>query len=75
MKSKTRSEIAIIVSSLCLFANFLIFLLNFFRNSVYSVSIESAIAMIILAISPSLPFCPVYISIWIDKLIKLKDIK
>jgi hypothetical protein len=75
MNSKTRSEIAIIVSVICLFINFLTFLLVYIFKSGILPNIETAIASILLAMSPSLPFCPVYVSVWIDKLLELRKLK
>lgn len=75
MKAKDTSHIGMIVGAVCLFIVFVVCLVKFFISESFNLSMEQAGALIILGISPSIPFCPIYISTWIDKIIELKNKK
>lgn len=64
-----------IVGAVCLFGMFVIFMWKFFTTKDFTVTIPEVIAFIILGISPSIPFCPVYLSIILDKAKEMKGLK
>lgn len=72
MKAKDTSHIGMIVGAVCLFIVFVVCLIKFFVSESFNLSMEQASALIILGISPSIPFCPIYISTWLDKLYEWK---
>ena len=73
MKAKDTSHIGMIVGAVCLFIIFAVCLIKFFVSESFTLSIEQAGALIILGISTSIPFCPIYISTWLDKFYELKN--
>ena len=72
MKAKDTSHIGMIVGAVCLSVVFIVCLIKFFISESFSLSMEQAGALVILGISPSIPFCPIYISTWLDKLYECK---
>jgi hypothetical protein len=36
-------------------------------------SVDDVKALILIGIAPAIPFCPVFISVWFDKIIELKN--
>ena len=72
MKAKDTSHIGMIVGAVCLSIVFIVCLVKFFISESFSLSVEQAGALVILGISPSIPFCPIYISTWLDKLYECK---
>lgn len=72
MKAKTTSHIGMIVGAISLLIVFIVVVLGFFFKDNFTLTIEQAISLIIIGIAPSLPFCPIYISTWIDKIIEYK---
>lgn len=72
MKAKDSSHIGMIVGAICLTIVFIVIMLSFFLKESFSLTIEQALALIIIGVSPSIPFCPIYISTWLDKFIEYK---
>lgn len=72
MKAKDTSHIGMIVGAVCLFIAYGACICKLLITDTFSISLEQAIALIILGISPSIPFCPIYISTWLDKLFEWK---
>lgn len=72
MKAKDTSHIGMIVGSISLCILFIVSMVKFFLKDL-TLSPQDALALIMLAVSPSIPFCPIYISTWIDKLIEYKE--
>lgn len=64
-----------IVGAVCLFGMFCIFLYKFLTTPDFTITIQEVIALIILGIAPSIPFCPVFLSIILDKAKEMKEIK
>jgi len=72
MKAKDTSHIGMIVGAVGLIMTFLIVMTKFIIYSTCP-SVEDVKALILIGIAPSIPFCPVYISTWFDKIIELKN--
>ena len=72
MKAKDTSHIGMIVGAIGLIMTFLIVMTKFIIHNVCP-SVEDVKALILIGIAPSIPFCPVYISTWFDKIIELKN--
>lgn len=73
MKAKDTSQIGMIVGAVCLFIVMAVCLVKFIFADSFSLTIDQAIALILMGIAPSIPFCPVYISIWLDKIDNIKN--
>lgn len=72
MKAKNTSHIGMMVGAVCLSIVFIVYLVKFFITDSLNLTLEQAGALVILGISPSIPFCPIYISTWLDKFYELK---
>jgi uncharacterized membrane protein YczE len=72
MKAKTTSHIGMIVGAVSLLIVFIVVILKFFFKD-SSLTIEQAFSLIIIGIAPSIPFCPIYISTWLDKWYEIKN--
>lgn len=75
MKAKDTSHIGMIVGAISLFIVFVVVMLKFFFKQDFNITLEQVFSLIIIGVSPSIPFCPVYISTWIDKIIEYKGKK
>lgn len=75
MKAKDTSHIGMIVGAVCLAIVFVVCLVKYFISDSFNLTIQQVSALILLGISPSIPFCPIYISTWLDKLNELKNKK
>lgn len=73
MKAKDTSHLGMIIGAISLTIVFIIVMIKFFIKDNFSLSVENALGLILLGISPSIPFCPIYISTWIDKIIECKE--
>lgn len=71
MKAKDTSHIGMIVGAISLLLVFVVVILKFFFND-FDLTIEQAFSLIIIGVAPSIPFCPIYISTWIDKIVEYK---
>lgn len=74
-KAKTSSLVGMIIGGVCLLAVFISFLVKFFISDDFNLTFENSCCMILLGIAPSIPFSPVYISLWLDKIKEIKGIK
>lgn len=72
MKAKTTSHIGMIVGAISLLIVFVVVMLKFFFKD-FDLTIEQAFSLIIIGIAPSIPFCPIYISTWLDKWYEIKN--
>lgn len=72
MKAKTTSHIGMIIGAISLLIVFVIVLLKFFLKD-FNLTIEQAFSLIIIGVAPSIPFCPIYISTWLDKWYEIKN--
>lgn len=72
MDAKKSSHIGMIIGAISLTITFVVVMLSFFFKENFTITIEQAFSLIIIGIAPSVPFCPIYISIWIDKFIEYK---
>ena len=72
MKAKTTSHIGMIVGAISLLIVFIVVMLKFFFKD-SSLTIEQALSLIIIGVAPSIPFCPIYISTWLDKWYEIKN--
>lgn len=72
MKAKTTSLIGMIVGAISLLLVFVVVMLKFFFKD-FNFTIEQAFSLIIIGVAPSLPFCPIYISTWLDKWYEIRN--
>ena len=75
IKAKTTSLIGMIVGAVCLLGLFIAVIWKMFTTPEFTITVQEVIALIILGISPSIPFCPVFLSIILDKAKEMKEIK
>ena len=68
MKAKDTSHIGMIVGAVGLIATFVVVLLKFILHNTCP-SVEDVKALILIGVAPSIPFCPIFISTWFDKII------
>ena len=73
MKAKDTSHLGMIIGAISLTIVFIIVMIKFFIKDNFSLSVENALGLILLGISPSIPLCSIYISTWIDKIIECKE--
>lgn len=71
MEAKDTSHIGMIVGAICLLIAFGVCTYKLIIND-FALSLEQAFAYITMGCAPGIPFCPIYISTWIDKVIQLK---
>ena len=72
MKAKTTSHIGMIIGAISLLVVFIVVLLKFFLKD-FNLTIEQSLSLIIIGVAPSIPFCPIYISTWLDKWYEIKN--
>ncbi len=72
MKAKNTSHIGMIVGAVSLTVTFVVVMLKFIIKDTCP-SVEEVKALILIGIAPAIPFCPVFISTWFDKIIELKN--
>lgn len=72
MKTKDSSHIGMIVGAISLIITFAVVLIKYIIAGTCP-TVENVKALILIGVAPSIPFCPVYISIWFDKIIELKN--
>lgn len=72
MKAKTTSHIGMIIGAIGLVITFIVCLLKFYFKD-FTLNTEQALGLIIIGCSPSIPFCPIYISTWLDKINEIKN--
>lgn len=75
MKAKDTSQIGMIVGAVCLFVVMAVCLFKFIFSDNFGLTTDQSLALILMGIAPSIPFCPVYISIWLDKIDNIKNKK
>lgn len=73
MKAKEYSLIGMIIGGVCLIGLFISVIIKFLNNEIFTITIEQALSMIILGMAPSIPFCPIYFSITLDKINEIKN--
>lgn len=73
MQAKDTSHIGMIVGAVCLFGLFIAVVFKIFTDPSFDITIQKVVALIIMGSAPALPFCPIYVSTWIDKIIELKE--
>lgn len=71
MKAKDTSHIGMIIGAVCLIVMFAVTVYKVITTE-YRISTDNALGLIFIGISPSLPFSPIYVSKWLDKLIDLR---
>ena len=72
MKPKDTSHIGMIVGAVGLVTTFVVVLVKFILHNTCP-SVEDVKALILIGVAPSIPFCPIFISTWFDKIIELKN--
>lgn len=72
MKAKDTSHIGMIVGAVGLIATFVVVMIKFILHNTCP-SVEDVKALILIGVAPSIPFCPIFISTWFDKIIELKN--
>ena len=72
MKAKDTSHIGMIVGAVGLIATFVVVMVKFILHNTCP-SVEDVKALILIGVAPSIPFCPIFISTWFDKIIELKN--
>ena len=72
MKAKDTSHIGMIVGAVGLITTFVVVIVKFILKNTCP-SVEEVKALILIGIAPAIPFCPVFISTWFDKIIELKN--
>lgn len=73
MKAKTTSLIGMIVGAISLLIVFVLVMVNFFTKETFTITVDQSFALIIIGVAPSIPFCPIYISTWLDKWYEIKN--
>lgn len=71
MEAKDTSHIGMIIGAVCLFVAFGVCTYKLIVND-FTLSLDQALAYITMGAAVGIPFCPIYISTWIDKIIQLK---
>ena len=74
LKAKDNSKIIMIVSSIFLTIIAICILVKFFLMKEFCLTYENTICLILLGLSPTLPFGGVSVSLWIDKIKEIKEI-
>ena len=64
-----------IIGAISLVIVFVVVMVNLFIKDSFSLTIEQSISLIVIGVAPSVPFCPIYISTWLDKIIEYKGKK
>ncbi len=72
MNAKDTSKIGMIVGATGLSIAFIIVFIKYGISNICP-SIDEVKSLILIGIAPSIPFCPIYISTWFDKIIELKN--
>lgn len=72
MKAKDTSQIGMIVGALSLAIVFVVVLVKYFINGNIP-TVDEAKALIVIGVSPAIPFSPVFVSTWLDKIVELKN--
>ncbi len=72
MKIKDTSHVGMVVGAISLIITFAVVIIKYIVAGTCP-SVEEVKALILIGCAPSIPFCPVYISIWFDKIIELKN--
>lgn len=73
MKAKTYSLVGMIVGAVCLLAIFISIIVKYFTAESFDLTIEQALSLIMIGTAPSIPFCPIYLSIFMDKIDTIKN--
>lgn len=71
MEAKDTSHIGMVVGAICLFIAFGVCTYKLIVND-FTLSFEQALAYITMGAAVGIPFGPIYISTWLDKIIQLK---
>lgn len=71
MEAKNTSHVGMIVGAVGLLIIFSIVIFKYVTAGICP-SVDNVKALILIGIAPSIPFCPVYLSIWLDKLAGFK---
>lgn len=74
MTAKKTSLVGMIIGAVCLFGVFVFVMISFLTKDNFNIGIDEALGLLIIGMSPSVPFCPVYVSIIFDKIRELKTI-
>lgn len=72
MKAKNTSHIGMIVGAIGLIVVFVVILVKYIVSGTCP-TVDNVKALILIGIAPAIPFCPVFISTWLDKIIELKN--
>lgn len=72
MKAKDTSHIGMIVGAVGLVVVFAAVVIKYIITGECP-SVEDVKALILIGAAPAIPFCPVFISVWFDKIIELKN--
>lgn len=72
MKVKDTSHIGMVVGAIGLGIIFAAVLIKYIITG-NCPSVDDVKALILIGIAPAIPFCPVFISVWFDKIIELKN--
>lgn len=72
MKAKDSSHIGMIVGAVGLIVTFVVVMIKFILHDT-TPTIENIKSLILIGIAPAIPFSPVFISTWFDKIIELKN--
>lgn len=71
MEAKDTSHIGMIVGAICLFIAFGVCTYKLIVND-FTLTFDQALAYIMMGAAVGIPFCPIYISTWFDKIIQLR---
>lgn len=74
MEAKDTSHIGMIVGAVCLFIAFGVCTYKLIIND-FTLTLEQAIAYISMGCAPGIPFCPIYVSTWLDKINKIMQLR
>ena len=72
MKAKDTSQIGMIVGAATLSICFIEVLVKFLKTGEIP-TVDGVKALIMIGVSPAIPFSPVFISTWLDKLVEFKN--
>lgn len=71
MEAKDTSLIGMVVGAICLFIAFGVCTYKLLVND-FTLTMDQALAYITMGASVGIPFCPIYISTWLDKIAQIK---
>ena len=72
MEAKDTSLIGMVVGAICLFIAFGVCTYKLIVND-FTLTMDQALAYITMGAAVGIPFCPIYISTWLDKIAQIKN--